>query len=138
MSHGTGGFIGFDILPVDVERLTVVAWTFSQMNVMGQLTPGVDNPYREELEQYFAVLVQAIRKRWTEEERRTRTPDTLTQREQEVAALLALGMDDNEISERLVISPATAKRHRQNISPQWDMDTEDIGKMMLEAVQRGY
>ncbi len=59
--NGTAGFIGFDIVPVNNNRLTVAAWTFSQMNVIGRITPGIDNPYRDELELYFTQLIQAIK-----------------------------------------------------------------------------
>ncbi|HWB72469.1 MAG TPA: LuxR C-terminal-related transcriptional regulator, partial [Egibacteraceae bacterium] len=36
---------------------------------------------------------------------------TLTDREQEVVALVAEGLSNHEIAERLVISPATARTH---------------------------
>ncbi|HEY4463238.1 MAG TPA: helix-turn-helix transcriptional regulator, partial [Streptosporangiaceae bacterium] len=42
-------------------------------------------------------------------------PSALTRREQEVAALIAVGSSNKAIAEELVISPATAARHVANI-----------------------
>lgn len=41
--------------------------------------------------------------------------DALTPREQEVLALVATGLSNDQIGERLSISPRTAKKHRENI-----------------------
>ena len=41
--------------------------------------------------------------------------EDLTDREQEVLALLAEGENNSEIAEKLVISPKTVARHRENI-----------------------
>jgi DNA-binding NarL/FixJ family response regulator len=46
--------------------------------------------------------------------RRTRPPELLaplTEREREVVALVGMGLNNDEIAERLVMSPATAKTH---------------------------
>lgn len=41
--------------------------------------------------------------------------DELTEREQEVLALLAEGKNNTEIADQLIISPKTVSRHRENI-----------------------
>ncbi len=43
------------------------------------------------------------------------TEEDLTEREQEVLALLAEGNNNNEIADKLFISPKTVGRHRENI-----------------------
>ena len=43
------------------------------------------------------------------------TDGPLTQREQEVAGLIAHGLTNRQIAEQLVISPRTADRHVNNI-----------------------
>src|SRR5688572_26779429 len=45
----------------------------------------------------------------------TGLPETLTEREVEVLRLLAAGLTNREIGERLVISPETVKKHSGNI-----------------------
>lgn len=42
-------------------------------------------------------------------------PDALTEREVEVLRLIAMGLSNKEIGDRLVVSPATAKTHVSNI-----------------------
>lgn len=58
-------------------------------------------------------------------------PEALTAREEEVLELLAAGLTNREIAERLVISPETVKKHAGNIYGKLDVGSRS------EAVARG-
>jgi LuxR family maltose regulon positive regulatory protein len=67
-------------------------------------------PIPAELATYVAHLSAAFAA-----ERAEATAPLLTPREQEILRLLALGCSNQEMAERLVISPATLKRHVSNL-----------------------
>jgi DNA-binding NarL/FixJ family response regulator len=65
-----------------------------------------------------ALLSPGVTRRLVEEfASRSRSPETprqvevLTEREREVTALVAAGLSNDEIAERLILSPLTAKTH---------------------------
>lgn len=91
---GASGFLVKDSEPIDLIRgIQAVA------RGDGLLSPGVTRRLIAE----FARLRSKTKP----------TPDlaTLTEREREVMALVAGGLSNDEIAERLVLSPATAKTH---------------------------
>lgn len=91
---GASGFLVKDIEPIDLIRgIQAVA------RGDGLLSPGVTR----RLIAAFATLTS----------KPSPVPDlaTLTVREREVMALVAGGLSNDEIAERLVVSPATAKTH---------------------------
>jgi DNA-binding NarL/FixJ family response regulator len=61
--------------------------------------------------------------------------DELTVREREVLALIAAGLNNREIAERLVISPATAKSHVSRILLK--LDARDRAQLVVIAYQTG-
>jgi len=73
--------------------------------------------------------------------RRTRRPAphpglrTLTQREREVMALVADGLSNDEIAERLVISPATARTHVSRAMAK--LGARDRAQLVVVAFQSG-
>jgi DNA-binding NarL/FixJ family response regulator len=61
--------------------------------------------------------------------------DELTDREREVLALIAEGLNNREIAERLIISPATAKTHVSRILLK--LDARDRAQLVVIAYQSG-
>jgi DNA-binding NarL/FixJ family response regulator len=59
----------------------------------------------------------------------------LTEREREVMALVAAGLSNDEIAERLVISPATAKTHVSRILLK--LDARDRSQLVVIAYESG-
>jgi DNA-binding CsgD family transcriptional regulator/pimeloyl-ACP methyl ester carboxylesterase len=63
------------------------------------------------------------------------TPGDLTKREAEVLALVAAGLSDPEIAERLVLSPHTVHRHVANVRTKLGLPTRAAA--VAEAARRG-
>ncbi len=60
----------------------------------------------------------------------------LTKREKEVLSLIAEGLNSEEISERLFISPRTVDTHRTNIMQK--LDIHDAANLVKFAIEHGY
>lgn len=69
--------------------------------------------------------------------RRAPTPtlDPLTEREREVVALVAEGLSNDEIAERLVVSPATVRTHVGRAMSK--LDARDRAQLVVLAFQTG-
>lgn len=65
----------------------------------------------------------------------TSEPSELTEREQEVLTLIAEGLTNKQIGERLGISPKTVARHRDNISHKLNLSTR--AELTRYAIQKG-
>jgi two-component system, NarL family, response regulator NreC len=61
--------------------------------------------------------------------------ETLTPREQEVLELLAEGLSNDEIAERLVISHHTVARHRENLMRK--LDLHNRSELVKYAIRKG-
>lgn len=61
--------------------------------------------------------------------------EPLTEREQEVLALLADGNNNSEIAEKLVISPKTVARHRENIMRKLNLHSRT--ELVKYAIKKG-
>ena len=61
--------------------------------------------------------------------------DELTAREREVVSLVALGLSNEEIAERLVVSPATAKTHVSRAMVK--LNAHDRAKLVVFAYEAG-
>ncbi len=60
----------------------------------------------------------------------------LTKREQEVLDLIARGLNNQQIADKLFISPRTADTHRTNIMQK--LDIHDAGNLVRYALEHGY
>ncbi len=78
----------------------------------------------------LATLLARVQDRARDEAERSRLLGQLTPREKEVLALMAQGLDNRAIAERLVISFTTVRGHVQNILEKLDAHSK------LEAVAR--
>jgi DNA-binding NarL/FixJ family response regulator len=115
---GASGFLVKDTEPADlIKAIRVVAGGESL------LSPGVTRRLIEE----FA--------------RRAKEPltlpgiDELTEREREVMGLVALGLSNDEIAQRLVVSPATAKTHVSRIMLK--LHARDRAQLVVFAYESG-
>lgn len=61
---------------------------------------------------------------------------SLTKREKEVLSLIAQGLSNQEIGEKLFISPRTVDTHRTNIMQK--LDIHDIGNLVKFAIEHGF
>jgi DNA-binding NarL/FixJ family response regulator len=91
---GASGFLVKDTEPVELIRAVRVVASGDAL-----LSPGVTRRLVEEF---------ASRSRSPETPRQV---EVLTEREREVTALVAAGLSNDEIAERLILSPLTAKTH---------------------------
>jgi len=67
--------------------------------------------------------------------RRSPRLDALTEREREVMVLVAGGLSNDEIAERLVVSPATAKTHVSRVMGK--LDARDRAQVVVAAYESG-
>lgn len=81
-------------------------------------------------DQLFNNLVKVAQK-----EELTDPFDTLSSREKEILKLLALGVKNEDVAEKLFISANTVKSHRTNIMKK--LDTHDMGGLVRIALKKG-
>jgi DNA-binding NarL/FixJ family response regulator len=115
---GASGFLVKDTEPIDLIRgIQAVA------RGDGLLSPGVTRRLIAE----FATLTSKTE----------RVPDleALTEREREVMVLVAGGLSNDEIAQRLVISPATAKTHVSRAMVK--LGARDRAQLVVFAYQSG-
>lgn len=83
------------------------------------------------------IMMKGYLERAEERDRKVHVPkgesDILTEREREVMGLLAEGMTNQQIAERLFISPRTVETHKANIMQK--LDIADSVKLVRYAVE---
>lgn len=83
-----------------------------------------------------ATLAQFLVRDVLQEPHSRADDDGLTPREREVLTLIAEGLTSREIAERLIISPKTVDRHRENIMTKLNLHTR--AELVRYAVERGF
>jgi len=115
---GASGFLVKDTEPADLLRaIRVVA------GGEALLSPGVA---RRLIAEFASAAIPP---------RRTADLDALTERELEVMTLVAAGLSNDEIAERLVVSPATAKTHVSRVMGK--LDARDRAQVVVIAYESG-
>ncbi|MBV1854487.1 response regulator [Catellatospora tritici] len=118
LRHGASGFLVKDTEPADlIQAVRVVA------RGDALLSPGVTRRLIAE---------------YAQRSRRPRDTDrlaVLTEREREVMALVAAGLSNDEIGERLFVSPATAKTHVSRAMIK--LGARDRAHLVVEAYESG-
>ena len=97
----------------------------------------------EALRQGETYLAKTVRFAITEPDRKSRAPDAqeiispvpLTQRERQILLLVAHGMTARETADRLGISQATARKHRENLMRK--LDLHSTAELTAYAVRLG-
>ncbi|MDI1462786.1 response regulator transcription factor [Catellatospora sp. KI3] len=118
LRHGASGFLVKDTEPADlIQAVRVVA------RGDALLSPGVTRRLIAE---------------YAQRSKRPRDTDrlaALTEREREVMALVAAGLSNDEIGERLFVSPATAKTHVSRAMIK--LGARDRAHLVVEAYESG-
>lgn len=121
LRDGASGFLVKDTEPADlIQAVRVVA------RGDALLSPGVT---RRLIAEY------AQRSRRPKDSGRLAALDALTDREREVMALVAAGLSNDEIAERLFVSPATAKTHVSRAMVK--LGARDRAHLVVEAYESG-
>lgn len=68
----------------------------------------------------------------------TEGDELLTDREREIARLLAQGKSQSEIAKELVIEQGTVRTYKQNIAQKWNTGTSGHKALQIESMRRGY
>jgi DNA-binding NarL/FixJ family response regulator len=115
---GASGFLVKDTEPVDLLRAVRVVARGESL-----LSPSVTRRLIAD----FAARPSA--------DQRTPELDSLTDREREVMTLVAAGLSNEEIAERLVVSPATVKTHVSRAMGK--LDARDRAQLVVFAYESG-
>jgi DNA-binding NarL/FixJ family response regulator len=116
---GASGFLVKDTEPAELLRAVRVVAGGEAL-----LSPGVTRRLIAEFASAAAPVV-----------RPSPRIESLTEREREVMALVAAGLSNDEIAERLVVSPATAKTHVSRVMGK--LDARDRAQVVVAAYESG-
>jgi DNA-binding NarL/FixJ family response regulator len=115
------------------------AWGYLLKNSIAEdLITAIESAYNKQL--YLSPELREILSleeidRFLEKAENNKTPEPLTEREREICRMIAYGMTNSVIGNKLKISAKTVEKHRANLMAK--LGVQDLAGLIRESIRRG-